>query len=426
MGSVPARRGVVGSSREKNGHTRRKRTRIALSLKLACLLLALIPTVSSQPNVSFSPILELYSTQWLYEGVHLSQIGSISSRLAAIWSYRTVSSSMDGDVYVQVFEKVGDNMQKIGSSSRLASSSASEHRPSVASLGTSRAFVVYEKSFNVYGVVIGNDGNKIGFEQQVNAYTVDFKQFPKVTSLGSNRVLVVYQLKYDGVFAQVLDENGNKVGTEFQVHASTLNTQGWPSCSSLGSTHAIVVWQSNHDGPTNGPYGVYAQIVDTSGSKVGSEFRVDDGTTDSNSGISVSPIGLNRVMVTWSALVTGEDSQYNYRAIYAQIITDQGQKVGHVFQVNSKAHRTVSVQVASPLEFNRAIIVFVGSVSYTGSSSTRIYARVVDSEGNKLGSEFLVSDNSHSSSERMMGCQRPAVSRTRIHSQLLGWLIQME
>ncbi len=126
---------------------------------------------ASSPNVSISPILELYSSE-MYEGPHLSQLGSGSNRFAAIWSYRTVSTSMNNDVYVQVFEKTGDNMQPIGSASQLASSSDSEYRPSVASLGTSRAFVAYEKSFNIYGVIIGSDGRKIGTERQVaSAYT---------------------------------------------------------------------------------------------------------------------------------------------------------------------------------------------------------------------------------------------------------------
>ncbi len=126
---------------------------------------------ASSPNVSISPILELYSSE-MYEGPHLSQLGSGSNRFAAIWSYRTVSWSMNNDVYVQVFEKTGDNMQPIGSASQLASSSDSEYRPSVASLGTSRAFVAYQKSFSIYGVIIGSDGRKIGTERQVaRAYT---------------------------------------------------------------------------------------------------------------------------------------------------------------------------------------------------------------------------------------------------------------
>ena len=225
-----------------------------------------------------------------------------------------------------------------------------------------------------------------------------------VASLGSNRVLVVYELAYDGIYAQVFDEDGNKIGTEFQVHTSTLNRQTQPSCSSLGSTQAIVVWSSNH----NGRSGLYAQIIDSNSSRVGSEFRVDEGTSDPRSG-NVSPIGSNRAIITWSALVTGTSDLSPTRAIYAQIINHEGEKMGSVFQVSSNSHRTVNVndvQQVSSLGFNRAIIVFTGM---DRDGKNRIYARVVDSEGNKPGTEFLVSDNLYAASERMMGDQRPAV-----------------
>jgi hypothetical protein len=83
--------------------------------------------------------------------------------------------------------------------------------------------------------------------------------------------------------------------------------------------------------------------------------------------------------------------------------------MGSVFQVSSNSHRTVNVndvQQVSSLGFNRAIIVFTGM---DRDGRNRIYARVVDSEGNKPGTEFLVSDNLYAASERMMGDQRPAV-----------------
>ena len=202
-----------------------------------------------------------------------------------------------------------------------------------------------------------------------------------VASLGSNRVLVVYELAYDGIYAQVLDEDGNKIGTEFQVHTSTLNRQTQPSCSSLGSTQAIVVWSSDHD--QTGGSGLYAQIIDSSGSKVGSgftEFRVSPLTPDVGSaGITsgnVSPIGSNRAIITWSALVTGTSDLSPTRAIYAQIINHEGEKMGSVFQVSSNSHRTVNVndvQQVSSLGFNRAIIVFTGM---DRDGRNRIYARV--------------------------------------------------
>jgi hypothetical protein len=196
-----------------------------------------------------------------------------------------------------------------------------------------------------------------------------------VASLGSNRVLVVYELADDGIYAQVFDEDGNKIGTEFQVHTSTLNRQTQPSCSSLGSTQAIVVWSSNH----NGGSGLYAQIIDSNSSRVGSEFRVDEGTSDPRSG-NVSPIGSNRAIITWSALVNGTSHLFPSgglgcypppacppRAIYAQIINHEGEKMGSVFQVSSNSHRTVDVypQFVHLKERNQVSLFRVMSVAFS-------------------------------------------------------------
>ena len=59
-----------------------------------------------------------------------------------------------------------------------------------------------------------------------------------------------------GVYGQVFDSSGNKVGSEFWVNTYTIKTQGWPSVAGLSGGGFVVTWASyGQDGSEGGVYG---------------------------------------------------------------------------------------------------------------------------------------------------------------------------
>ena len=66
------------------------------------------------------------------------------------------------------------------------------------------------------------NGNKIGGEFRANAYTAYDQINPKIAGLLNGNFVVVWDSlhTHEGVFGQMFDINGNKIGTEFQVNTS--------------------------------------------------------------------------------------------------------------------------------------------------------------------------------------------------------------
>jgi hypothetical protein len=136
---------------------------------------------------------------------------------------------------------------------------------------------------------------------------------------------VVLQFAFAGaVFAQC-----KPAGTEFQVNTYTENSQITPSVAALSGGGFTVTWVS--DGQDGSSFGVYGQMFDNAGRKVGHEIRVNTYTTDEQSGPSVAAVAGGGFVVTWNS--RGQDG--SGLGVYGQVFDDAGRKVGKEFKVNT-------------------------------------------------------------------------------------------
>ena len=83
--------------------------------------------------------------------------------------------------------------------------------------------------------------------------------------------IVTYSVASDGsgngVSGQRYDSSGNAIGSEFRINTYTNNDQFNPVVSSLNDGGWVVVWESN--GQDGSYLGIYGQIYNSSGNKVG-------------------------------------------------------------------------------------------------------------------------------------------------------------
>jgi len=111
-------------------------------------------------------------------------------------------------------------------------------------------------------------GDPLGPQFRVNAYTTDSQSVPAVASDAAGNFVVVWQSLYQdgssyGVFGQRYDNTGAPLGPEFRVNTFTTNFQGAPAVASDAAGNFVVVWNSlNQDGSSYGVFGQrYSQIV---------------------------------------------------------------------------------------------------------------------------------------------------------------------
>jgi cysteine-rich repeat protein len=152
-------------------------------------------------------------------------------------------------------------------------------------------------------------------EFAVNVYTTGDQAEPDTAMNDGGRVVVVWQSdgqdgSGQGVYARLWDATGTVARDEFRVNTYTTGAQYDPSVAMDSSGRFVVVWTSfAQDGSS---YGVYGQRYDATGAAVGSEFRVNDTTTNAQGGADVAATSDGDFVVVWSGTVV------DYRPLFSK------------------------------------------------------------------------------------------------------------
>lgn len=185
-----------------------------------------------------------------------------------------------------------------------------------------------------------------------------------------------------GVFGQRFDSTGYKIGNEFRINTYTDGHQYSPRVPKGILGDFVVAWTSEDQGGSS--FGVYAQRIDSSGNLLGSEFLVNTSTDSAQSLPSVAMQPNLGFVVTWNGYVepTGD------LEIFSQLFDTDGNPVGGEYRVtNDIDNDQGGPVVASDASGNFAI---VWQRSPRTGSDVEIVGQRFDSSGNPVGSEFSI------------------------------------
>ena len=131
------------------------------------------------------------------------------------------------------------------------------------------------------------------------------------------------------VYGRRFDSAGNALGSEFRINTTTSNTQDRVTVAMNAPGAFIVVWQgTNQDGSG---LGVYAQRYDASGAAQGGEFRINQQTSNDQGKPSLAIDSAGNFIVTWTS--DGQDG--NGYGVYARRFDSAGNALGNEFRVNT-------------------------------------------------------------------------------------------
>lgn len=114
------------------------------------------------------------------------------------------------------------------------------------------------------------DGSKVADEFQVNSYTTSFQEDVAIASFPGSSMLVIWESHGgdagaitpaepaggDGVFGHLLTPAGTPTGKDFQVNTYTTNAQQDPRVAAISGGRYVAVWESDlQDGSLGGIYG---------------------------------------------------------------------------------------------------------------------------------------------------------------------------
>jgi len=190
--------------------------------------------------------------------------------------------------------------------------------------------------FGIFGQRFDASGVPIGSEFQCNTFTLEEQQAPDVATTDDGRFIVVWESDGQdgsslGVFAQLYDATGTRVGAEYQVNTYSSANQREPSVAMDGSGRFVIVWTSqNQDGHMDG---VFARRYDAAGTAVGPEFQVNTTYASNQYSPDVGMAADGRFVVVWMS----QNQDGDGLGVFGQRYNATGTTVGVEFQVNRHA-----------------------------------------------------------------------------------------
>ncbi|MBA4192465.1 MAG: hypothetical protein C0467_31235, partial [Planctomycetaceae bacterium] len=190
-------------------------------------------------------------------------------------------------------------------------------------------------SLDVYTRRYSSSGVAQGSEVRVNTHTTN-AQYDAAVAMDTDGDFVVTWMSGGqdaslslGIYGQRYSSSGVAQGSEFRVNATTANDQTQPSVGMDANGNFVVSWTSG--GQDGSGAGIYAQRYLANGTAQGSEFLVNTYTTNSQYLPSVGVASAGSFIVTWSS--TGQDG--SGAGIYAQRYAADGTAQGSEFLVNN-------------------------------------------------------------------------------------------
>ncbi|MEB3214115.1 MAG: Calx-beta domain-containing protein [Leptolyngbyaceae bacterium] len=176
---------------------------------------------------------------------------------------------------------------------------------------------------------------------------------------------------------------GIPAGNEFRVNTTTASAQDTASVAVDAQGNYVVVWESfGQDGDRDG---VYAQRYDHLGNAIGGEILVNTSTSDEQGDPVVAMDANGNFVVAW----TDRDPLVaTSGAVYARRFDSNGNALGSQFLVNTTTTNAQDTPAIAMNADGRFVITWE-SFDQDGDGDG-VYAQVYDSLGNEVGGEIAV------------------------------------
>lgn len=247
-------------------------------------------------------------------------------------------------------------------------------------------------------------------EFQINDNIVGGQAIPIVDSTNDGNYVIVWESNdtvstadTSGAFVglKIIDPNGDEVISEIVANDNYVGKQFVADVEVLSNDNIIVVWQSQDTtfGTDNSQALISAKIIDTDGTTVVPEFQVNDEITGIQGSPSVSELANGNIVITWSSADTvldpsvGNDNSGGY--IAAKIIDNTGTTVVSEFQVNDEIENLQGGSDVRGLSNGNFVVSWYSNDlnnPFTDNSQSYVAAKLFDSAGDVVVSEFQVND----------------------------------
>ena len=290
------------------------------------------------------------------------------------------------DIYAQRYNSTGTPQ---GSNFKVNTDAgtADQRGPGIAIDGSGSFVITWEDyrngNMDIYAQRYNSTGTPQGSNFKVNDDAgTTYQWSPAIALDGSGNFIIIWQDNRSGnydIYAQRYNSVGTPQGSNFIVNTDAGTANQWsPAIAMDGSGNFVITWEDLR----NGNYDIYAQRCNSSGTLLGSNFKVntDVGTADQFAP-AIAMDGSGNFVITW------EDYRNGNPDIYAQRYNSAGTPQGSYFQVNTDAGTADQGGTAIAMDGSGNFVITWIDERNVDSD---IYAQLYNSAGTPQGSNFKV------------------------------------
>lgn len=141
---------------------------------------------------------------------------------------------------------------------------------------------------------------------RVNSTTLSAQYEPNVTLLSDNNILITWESDQDGgawdfwgIYGQIIDSSGSSIGSEIHLNSTIEGQQIRPKSTSLSNGGFVTVWETY--GQDGSGWGIAGRIYDSIGAPIGLDFLANDYKTGDQQSISITRTGINSFCLAWQS-----------------------------------------------------------------------------------------------------------------------------
>ncbi|HWR04557.1 MAG TPA: cadherin-like domain-containing protein, partial [Humidesulfovibrio sp.] len=272
--------------------------------------------------------------------------------------------------------------------------------PSVAALSGGRFVVAWAAAdadgYGVWCNVFDAGGNPLGQERRVNTWTEKDQSHVSVSSLSGGGYVVAWASEgqngpYTSIQAQRFDDAGVPQGGEFRVNASAQSENLMPVVTGMADGGFMIAWSGYQADGDN--WGACARRFDASGIAQGGDILLNTTSQDIQSMPQIASLAGGHFVAVWQSNLQDGSST----GVYAQIFDSKGGKIGGELQINTWTDDYQGAPQVVTLAGGGFVVAWTSyfeDMSYHG-----IYARRFGEDGSPLGPEFIVNEDDRAGSQ---------------------------
>jgi len=263
--------------------------------------------------------------------------------------------------------------------------------PAVSRIGVDKIIIVWDDGDNIEARIVDKDQNIVRDTFQVSSFDSDmYSDSPAVTAIGNDKFIVVWEvrdvtdLQWD-IYAKIFSIDGSVLVDQFRVNSYTTDDQQVAAVTPLGIDRVFISWDSFEQDGDNGDWGVWGTIISITGETILPEFRVNDKYRKGQEYSAVTTVGNDKILVAWEA----PDGGGKENGIYFKLLNLTGHEILPETRANTKREHDQTTVAVAAIDDDKFIITWEDDGERDGDDDA-IFATVYNIDGSLEMAQFQV------------------------------------